>query len=335
MAAFKEIYRPADDRYNGSMPYRRVGNSGLRLSALSLGFWWNFGEFDTLDSCKQRIHYAFDKGITTFDLANNYGPPYGAAEETFGKVYAQSLRPYRDEIIVTSKAGHDMWQGPYGDGSSRKMLLTSINRSLERMGLDYVDIFYSHRYDGFTPVEETMQALVDIVHSGKAIYVGLSKYPPEQLAIALEYLAQAHVPCLIYQDKSNMLVDNLTPERRALLQKYGVGYTAFSPLQQGILTDKYINGIPQESRAANGKHLHTSDITPELVSKLRKLNDFARDARGQSLAQMAISWLLRDAATSSVILGPRTIEQLSSLLPAVEKTEFSQEEIQAINAILA
>lgn len=321
------------DRYDGRMPYRRVGKSGLLMSALSLGFWWNFGENETFASCHERVTYAFDQGITVFDLANNYGPPFGAAEEMMGRIMSRSLHTHRHEMVITSKAGHDMWEGPYGDGSSRKMLMTSIDQSLSRMGLDYVDIFYSHRYDGVTPVEETMQALVDIVRSGKALYVGLSKYPADRLAEALAYLEAAHTPCIVYQDKSNMLVDNLTAVRRELLDRYGVGYTAFSPLQQGLLTDRYLNGIPEDSRAANDKHLHRSDITPELVARLRRLDDIATD-RSQTLAQMAVAWLLRDTQTASVIIGPRTMQQLVSLLPAVNNTRFSDSEIAEIKSIL-
>lgn len=330
----RTVYTPSAARYDGRIPYRRAGASGLRLSALSLGFWWNFGDDETYTSCHERVTTAFDNGITTFDLANNYGPPFGAAEEMMGRIMARSLRPHRDEMIITTKAGHDMWPGPYGDGSSRKMLMASIDASLKRLGLDYVDIFYSHRYDGVTPVEETMQAIVDIVRSGKAIYAGLSKYPADKLADALSYLRDAHVPCIIYQDKSNMLVDNLTDERRRLLESFGVGYTAFSPLQQGLLTDKYLNGIPVDSRAANGKHLHAADVTPELVATIVKLNEVAA-RRGQTLAQMAVAWLLRDEMTSSVIIGPRTMSQLITLLPATGNCEFSQEEIDEINGILA
>ncbi len=328
------VYAPVENRYDGRMPYRRAGRSGLLLSALSLGFWWNFGEDETYSSCHQRVTRAFDNGITVFDLANNYGPPYGAAEEMMGSIMARSMHPYRHEMVITTKAGHDMWPGPYGDGSSRKMLMTSIDESLRRMGLDYVDVFYSHRYDGVTPVEETMQALADIVRSGKAIYAGLSKYPADKLAEALGYLRDAGVPAVIYQDKSNMLVDNLSDDRRRILESFGVGYTAFSPLQQGLLTDKYINGVPADSRAACGKHLHTTDLTPQLIDRLTRLNAIAMQ-RGQTLAQMAVAWLLRDVMISSVIIGPRTLNQLITSLPAIENTKFSDEEISAINSVLA
>lgn len=303
------------------------------MSALSMGFWWNFGADDDFYDCKRRVTYAFDHGITTFDLANNYGPPYGAGEETFGRIMHESLYPYRREMIITTKAGHDMWPGPYGDGSSRKMLMTSIDDSLRRMRLEYVDIFYSHRYDGITPIEETMQALVDIVRSGKALYVGLSKYPTDKLRQALAYLADAHVPCLIYQDKSNMLVDNLNDERRDLLTMYGVGYTAFSPLERGLLSDKYLNGIPADSRAALGKYFNKEVITESMLSRLKRLNDIAA-LRGQSLSQMAVAWLLRKPMVSSVIIGPRTHKQMVDLLGAVDSPVFDDEEVAVITDIL-
>lgn len=333
MPAFDIPYTPDGGRHDGRMPYRQVGRSGLRMSALSLGFWWNFGETDTFASCHERVTYAFDRGINTFDLANNYGPPYGAAETMFGRILKKSLAPYRHEMIITSKAGHDMWPGPCGDGSSRKMLMTSIDESLRRMQLDYVDIFYSHRYDGFTPVEETMQALVDIVRAGKAIYVGLSKYPADKLAVALGYLADAKVPCLIYQDKANMLINNLTPDKRALIEAAGAGFTPFSPLHGGVLTDKYLFGIPADSRAALGKHLSAADVSPDRIARLRRLNDVAL-RRGQTLAQMAIAWLLREPLTSSVIIGPRTIEQMKPLLQAIDNISFTPEELTEIDTIL-
>lgn len=329
----REIYVPDPDRYDGRMPHDICGRSGLVLPAITLGFWWNFGDIDTFASCSERVLRAFDSGVTAFDLANNYGPPFGAAEETFGRIYRNDLRPYRHEIVVTTKAGHEMWNGPYGNGSSRKMLMTSIDESLTRMGLEYVDIFYSHRYDGVTPVEETMQALVDIVHAGKALYVGLSKYPVDKLEIALQYLQDAHVPALIYQAKSNMLVDDLTEGHVKLLEKYGVGYTAFSPLQQGILSSKYLNGIPADSRAAQGKYITTDSITPSLVVKLKKLDAIAQSRR-QSLSQMALAWLIAKPVVSSVIIGPRTFQQLSDSLSSLANTKFSSEELDLIDSIL-
>jgi L-glyceraldehyde 3-phosphate reductase len=311
-------YIPSPSRYDeGLMPYRRCGRHGLRLSALSLGFWWNYGQDDDFADCRQRVLYAFDHGITTFDLANNYGPPYGAAEQTFGRILQHDLRAYRHEMVITTKAGHSMWPGPYGDGCSRKMLMTSLDESLRRMQLDYVDLFYVHRYDPEVPWQEPAQALVDIVRSGKALYVGISKYPADKLRLTLEYLRQAHVPCVIYQSKSNLLEDTLTPEHLSVLQEYGVGYTAFSPLQQGLLTDKYLHQIPADSRAALGKHLQRADVTPQLQARLQELNRRAQE-RGQSLSQMAISWLLDRPEMTSVIIGARTMQQLQDCMQAVK-----------------
>jgi L-glyceraldehyde 3-phosphate reductase len=313
----KTIYTPAADRYaDGRMPYRRCGQSGLKLSALSMGFWWNYGETDAFADCRERVLHAFDCGITVFDLANNYGPPYGAAEETFGRIYARDLRPYRHELVITSKAGHSMWPGPYGDGCSRKMLLTSLDESLRRTQLDYVDIFYIHRYDPEVPWEEPAQALVDIVRSGKALYVGISKYPADKLRLTCEYLRQAHAPCVIYQSKSNLLEETLTPEHLQVLDEYGLGYTAFSPLQQGLLTDKYLKDIPADSRAALGKHLQRKDVTPEVRARLIELNREAAE-RGQTLSQMAIARLLERREMTSVIIGPRTMAQMEDCLLAL------------------
>jgi L-glyceraldehyde 3-phosphate reductase len=322
----KTIYVPSATRYaDALMPYRRAGQHGLRLSALTMGFWWNYGETDAFAACRDRVLRAFDLGITTFDLANNYGPPYGAAEETFGRIYARDLRPYRHEMVITSKAGHSMWPGPYGDGCSRKMLLTSLDESLRRMQLDYVDIFYVHRYDPEVPWEEPAQALVDIVRSGKALYAGISKYPADKLRLTCEYLRQAHVPCLVYQSKSNLLEETLTPEHQQVLADYGLGYTAFSPLQQGLLSDKYLRDIPADSRAALGKHLQRADVTPEVRARLLRLQALAAE-RGQSLSQMALSWLLSRSEMTSVIIGPRTLPQLDDCLRALENTWFSEEE---------
>jgi L-glyceraldehyde 3-phosphate reductase len=326
----REIYAPNAERYNGSMPYRRCGGRGLKLSALSLGFWWNFGDIDTYASCRERVLRAFDLGITTFDLANNYGPPYGAAEETFGRIAATDLRAYRHEMVVTTKAGHSMWDGPYGDGSSRKMLMTSIDESLQRMGLDYVDIFYTHRYDAEVPIEETAQALVDIVRAGKALYVGISKYPADKLQQMCDYLREAHVPCLIYQSRSNMLDDTLTDEHKHIIEAEGMGYTAFSPLHNGLLSNKYLTGIPADSRAAQGKYLKAETITPELRNRLIALNNIARQ-RGQSLSQMAIAWLLQRREMTSVLIGPRTLEQLNDCADALKNTTFSAEELALIS----
>jgi L-glyceraldehyde 3-phosphate reductase len=294
-----------------------------------MGFWWNFGETDAFVSSRERVLRAFDLGITTFDLANNYGPPYGAAEETFGKIMERDLRPYRHEMVITTKAGHSMWNGPYGDGCSRKMLLTSIDESLQRMKLDYVDIFYVHRYDPEVPIEETAQALVDIVHSGKALYIGISKHPADKLREMCEYLREAHVPPIIYQSRCNILEDTLTEEHRRVLNDFGMGYTAFSPLQQGLLSDKYLTDIPDDSRAAQGKHLKRDVITDELRARLRKLNEIAA-GRGQTLSQMAIAWLLAREEMTSVLMGPRTMQQMEDCVKAVANVSFSEEELSAI-----
>jgi L-glyceraldehyde 3-phosphate reductase len=326
----KEIYVPSADRYDeGIITYRRCGKSGLKLSTLTMGFWWNFGETDAFVSSRERVLRAFDLGITTFDLANNYGPPYGAAEETFGKIMERDLRPYRHEMVITTKAGHSMWNGPYGDGCSRKMLLTSIDESLQRMKLDYVDIFYVHRYDPEVPIEETAQALVDIVHSGKALYIGISKHPADKLREMCEYLREAHVPPIIYQSRCNILEDTLTEEHRRVLNDFGMGYTAFSPLQQGLLSDKYLTDIPDDSRAAQGKHLKRDVITDELRARLCKLNEIAA-GRGQTLSQMAIAWLLAREEMTSVLMGPRTMQQMEDCVKAVANVSFSEEELSAI-----
>jgi L-glyceraldehyde 3-phosphate reductase len=326
----KEIYVPSADRYDeGIITYRRCGKSGLKLSTLTMGFWWNFGETDAFASSRKRVLRAFDLGITTFDLANNYGPPYGAAEETFGRIMERDLRPYRHEMVITTKAGHSMWNGPYGDGCSRKMLLTSIDESLQRMKLDYVDIFYVHRYDPEVPIEETAQALVDIVHSGKALYIGISKHPADKLREMCEYLREAHVPPIIYQSRCNILEDTLTEEHRRVLNDFGMGYTAFSPLQQGLLSDKYLTDIPDDSRAAQGKHLKRDVITDELRARLCKLNEIAA-GRGQTLSQMAIAWLLAREEMTSVLMGPRTMQQMEDCVKAVANVSFSEEELSAI-----
>ena len=331
----KPVYTANPDRYaEGVMNYRRCGTSGIRLPEISLGFWWHYGEINVYGEAREKVLYAFDHGITCFDLANNYGPPYGSAEETFGKIYGENLRSHRHEMIVTTKAGYDMWPGPYGIGSSRKMLMTSIDESLHRMRLDYVDIFYSHRYDGFTPIEETMQALIDIVHSGKALYVGLSNYPADKLAAAAEYLEAQHVHPLIYQGKYNMLVRDVEEKHIALLSKLGIGMTAFSPLAEGVLTDKYLNGIPDGTRAALKHHLKPETITPRLLAKINALNSMAAE-RGQSLAQMATAWLLSRQSMTSVIIGSRTVEQLFDSLNAIRNTRFTGEELIKIDQILA
>ena len=312
-----ERYRLTEPRYE-AMPYRRCGRSGLLLPEISLGFWHNFGEAADPDRCRAIVEAAFDAGITYFDLANNYGPPYGSAETLFGRIFDRSLRAHRDEILVATKAGHDMWPGPYGEWCSRKNLFASLDQSLKRMQLDYVDIFYSHRPDPETPLEETMQALVDIVHSGKALYVGISKYPPEMAARAYAYLREAHVPCLVYQGRYNMLETD--PEQEILPQAAaeGVGYVAFSPLAQGLLTDRYLNGIPEDSRMRHSRFLNESVLTPELLARLRAWNDQAQ-AEGLTLAQYALRWILRRPEVTSVIIGASSVEQLQANLRAVQR----------------
>ena len=326
-------YKASEDRYSeGKMTYKRSGNSGIKLPLLSLGFWWNFGGIDSFEESRAKIRYAFDNGITCFDLANNYGPPFGSAEETFGRVYAQDLKPYRHELIVTTKAGYNMWDGPYGVGSSRKMMITSLEESLKRMNLDYVDVYYSHRYDGETPVEETMQALIDVVRQGKALYVGLSNYPVEVLAKAVAYLEVANVHPLIYQGKYNMMVRDVEKDHFAFLEEKGIGFTAFSPIAQGVLSDKYLNGIPTDSRVGRGRYLTHANVTPEILKKVSKLNEIAQQ-RGQSLAQMAVAWILSHQPVTSVIIGPRTVEQLKDSL-GCGNTHFTDEEIGLIDSIL-
>ena len=317
------------------MKYSYCGMSGLQLPILSLGLWHNFGLSDNFDEAKKMICFAFDKGITHFDLANNYGPPPGSAEINFGKIIKENLQSHRDEMIISSKAGHLMWPGPYGDGSSRKNLMASINQSLKRTGLEYFDIFYSHRYDRVTPVEETMQALIDIVRQGKALYVGISKYPPEKAEQAMKILKEQHVPCLIFQDKYSML--HRVPEKTIfeVVQKNGSGFIGFSPLAQGILSDKYLNGIPAESRAANPDgFLRKEQITQELVAIVKQLNAIAKK-RNQSLTQMALAWALRKEIVTSLIVGTRSIKQLDDNLKAIDNLKFSEDELRRIDSILS
>ena len=331
---YKKTYIANPDRYaEGVMNYRTCGKSGIVLPEISLGFWWNFGGVDVYEDSLAKMTYAFDHGITCFDLANNYGPPFGSAEETFGKMYSENFRSHRHEMIITTKAGYHMWEGPYGQGSSRKMLITSLDESLQRMNLDYVDIFYSHRYDGFTPIEETMQALVDIVRSGKALYVGLSNYPVDKLKEAVAYLKARDVRPLIYQGKYNMIARDVENGHLDAMRELGMGFTAFSPINQGVLTNKYLKGIPADSRAGKGNHLQASMLTPELLAKLQKLNDLA-EQRGQTLAQMATAWILSRPEVTSVIIGPRTVEQMADSLQAIKSAPFSAEELTRINEIL-
>lgn len=316
------------------MDYAYCGNSGLQLPKISLGLWHNFGHAADYETSRAMILQAFAKGVTHFDLANNYGPPPGSAEMNFGKILRKDLAFHRDEMIISSKAGHLMWDGPYGDGSSRKNIMASINQSLQRTGLEYFDIFYSHRYDPATPVEETMQALVDIVRQGKALYVGISKYPPLQARKAMNYLKEGDVPCLIFQDKYSMF--NRKPEEEILniTAEYGSGFIAFSPLAQGVLTDKYLNGIPAYSRAADpAGFLRQEQVTGELVEKVKMLNKIAGQ-RSQTMAGMALAWALRDERVTSLIVGARNIEQLNDNLKALENLAFTEEELNQIDAIL-
>lgn len=312
-----ENYELTAPRYE-AMNYRRCGRSGILMSEISLGFWHNFGGAADPERCRRIVEAAFDGGVTCFDLANNYGPPYGSAETMFGQIFRQSLAAHRDEILITTKAGHGMWPGPYGEWGSRKSLIASLDQSLKRMQLDYVDIFYSHRPDPLTPLEETMQALVDIVHSGKALYVGISKYPPEMAARAYAYLHDAHVPCLVYQGKYNML--DREPETEILSQAAakGAGFVAFSPLAQGLLTDRYLDGIPEDSRMRHSIFLNESVLTPELLAQLRAWNEEAR-AEGLSLAQYALRWILRRPEVTSVIVGASSVEQLKNNLRAIQR----------------
>lgn len=327
------VYSAAPDRYE-QMPYRRCGRSGVLLPALSLGLWHNFGSRKPFCEAKAMAHFAFDKGICHFDLANNYGPEYGTAEENFGRLMADSLRPYRDELFISTKAGWDMWPGPYGNWGSRKYLMASLDQSLKRMNLDYVDVFYSHRWDPETPLEETMQALVDIVRQGKALYVGLSRYPAQQAAAAYRYLAAHDVPCLLYQDKYNLI--DRAPDQTGLIdqaKENGAGFISFSPLQQGLLTNRYLNGIPDDSRMAAGTtSLKPSLLTEEMLASLRGLDAIAR-RRGQSLAQMSLAWLLHDERVSSVIVGASSVAQLKDTVKATENTAFTDEELLEIERI--
>lgn len=327
------VYSADEGRYSSGMQYRRSGRSGIMLPEISLGLWQNFGDTSPLSRSRDMILHAFDKGICHFDLANNYGPSYGSAEATFGQIMQADLRPYRDELFISTKAGYDMWPGPYGDKGSRKYMISSLDQSLKRMHLDYVDIFYSHRYDPDTPLEETMQALVDIVRSGKALYAGISNYPYDAAAFAYSYLREHNVPCLLHQLKYNILHRN--PEDEGLIKqaaKNGSGLIVFSPLAQGLLTDRYLNGIPAGSRASRDFSLKKDSLTPELLEKLEKLNHIAGE-RGQTLAQMALAWVLRDSMVTSVIVGASSIEQLDNNLLSIRNTRFSDEEIELINVL--
>lgn len=325
------IYSPLADRYENGMKYRRCGRSGILLPEISLGLWHNFGDVNTFTNSQAMAHYAFDHGITHFDLANNYGPSYGSAEETFGQIMKKSFAPYRDELFISTKAGYDMWPGPYGNWGSRKYLTSSLEQSLKRMNLEYVDLFYTHRYDPNTPLEETLQALVDIVRQGKALYVGISRYPKDAAKTAYRYLEERDVHCLLYQGKYNIL--NREPEEEDILrqaQKNGTGFIAFSPLAQGLLTDRYLNGIPDGSRMAQGGSLKESSLTPALLERLKVLNKLA-EQRGQTLAEMALAWVLKNELVTSVIIGASSVKQLEDNLKAIGNTHFSEEELKKID----
>lgn len=328
------VYTPDKNRYTNGMTYSKCGNSGLLLPKISLGLWHNFGHTDNFENSKSIVEFAFDQGITHFDLANNYGPPPGSAEENFGKIVRSSLAAHRDEMIVSTKAGHLMWDGPYGDGSSRKNLVSSLHQSLKRLGLDYVDVFYSHRYDGVTPIEETMQALIDIVKSGKALYAGISKYPPELAEQCYRMLESQGVRCLIYQDRYSMLARDVEHGALEAAARNGIGFCAFSPLAQGLLTDRYLNGIPSDSRVAKNGFLKKEHVSIERIAIIRELNDLAVE-RGESLAQMALSWLLNDTRVTTVLVGASSVEQLKNNLEALHAPTFESEVLDKIREIVS
>jgi L-glyceraldehyde 3-phosphate reductase len=322
-------YVPAGDRYE-HMQYRRSGRSGVLLPALSLGLWHNFGGEVPFESGRAIVRRAFDLGITHFDLANNYGPPYGSAEESFGRMLADDLRPFRDELVISTKAGYDMWPGPYGEWGSRKYLLASLDQSLGRMGLDYVDVFYSHRFDPDTPLEETMGALDSAVRQGKALYAGISSYSPAKTREAARILKELGTPLLIHQPSYSLLNRWIEPELLDVLDDEGVGCIVFSPLAQGMLSDRYLDGIPEGSRASRDATLSPSLITDEALEKIRALNEVAR-SRGQSLAQLAIAWTLRDPRVTSALAGASRVEQLEANVAALERLDFTADELAEID----
>jgi L-glyceraldehyde 3-phosphate reductase len=326
-------YLPSPERYN-KMQYRRCGKSGIKLPAISLGLWHNFGHVDVMENFRSILHLAFDSGITHFDLANNYGPPPGSAETNFGKILKEDFAGYRDEMIISSKAGYTMWDGPYGDWGSKKYLVSSLDQSLKRMGLDYVDIFYHHRPDPETPLEETMGALDLIVRQGKALYVGISNYNAQEAEKAIAILKQLGTPCLIHQPKYSMFVRDAEAGLLDVLGRDGVGCIPFSPLAQGLLTNKYLHGIPEDSRAAKSTgFLQESQVTDEVIAKIKQLNTLA-EQRGQTLAQMALAWLLKDDRVTSVLIGASKPAQLSDSLKALDNIDFSSEELDNIEQIL-
>jgi len=322
-------YLPAESRYD-RMTYRRSGRSGLKLPAISLGLWHNFGDDRPYELGRSIVRRAFDLGITHFDLANNYGPPYGSAEINFGRIVADDLRPYRDELVISTKAGYDMWPGPYGEWGSRKYLLSSLDQSLARLGLDYVDIFYSHRFDPQTPLEETVGALVSAVHQGKALYVGISSYSATKTREAAELLRQAGVPLLIHQPSYSMLNRWIEPDLLDALGETGTGCIAFSPLAQGMLTDKYLKGVPAGSRATQGKSLSTDLLSEQNLGRIRALDEVAR-LRGQSLAQLALTWTLRDQRVTSALIGASSVAQLEANVAALDAPPLTDDEIDEID----
>ncbi len=328
-------YKASKGRYSDGMKYRRCGKSGVLLPEVSLGLWHNFGGGDDFENGKKILHHAFDYGITHFDLANNYGPPYGSAEENFGRIMSTSFKPYRNELFISTKAGYNMWVGPYGEWGSRKYLLSSLEDSLKRMKLEYVDIFYSHRYDPKTPIEETMQALVDTVRQGKALYAGISNYPAKAANAAYQYLSEHDAPCLLNQGKYNLF--HREPETGGILEQAtenGTGFIAFSPLAQGLLTGRYLDGtIPEGSRMSQDFFLKKDELTPEMLDKISKLNSLAKERR-QSLAAMALSWLLKDLAVTSVIVGASSVNQLNQNIEAIKNSHFSNDELSRIEQII-
>ena len=326
-------YVPAENRYD-SMKYNRCGNSGIMLPAVSLGLWHNFGEVDLMENCRAMIRRAFDLGITHFDLANNYGPPPGSAEETFGWILKTDLAGLRDELIISTKAGWLMWPGPYGDLGSKKSLTASLDQSLQRMGLDYVDIYYSHRVDPDTPIEETMGALDNAVRQGKALYAGISQYRPEQARKAIAVLKDLGTPCLIHQPNYSILDRWVEDDLLDVLEDEGVGCIPFSPLSQGLLTDKYLHGIPDDSRAAKPHgFLQKSAVTDDIVKKMSALNEIAT-ARGQKLAQMALSWILKDSRVTTVLIGASKVKQVEEAVASLDNPDFTQDELDSIDAII-
>jgi L-glyceraldehyde 3-phosphate reductase len=326
------VYEASEKRYD-SMQYRRSGRSGIQLPAVSLGLWHNFGGVDNFENSRAMLRRAFDLGITHFDLANNYGPPYGSAEETFGQIFKKDFPPYRDELIISTKAGWDMWPGPYGDFGSRKYMLASLDQSLKRMGLEYVDIFYHHRPDPDTPMEESMGALDTAVRSGRALYVGISAYNAEETADAVEILRSLGTPCLIHQPKYSMFVRDPEQGLFDVLGKEGVGSIVFSPLAQGLLSDRYLQGIPADSRAARDFFLKKEDVGEETLAKIRALNEIAKQ-RGQTLAEIAVAWVLRDPRVTSALVGTSKVSQVDDNVAALKNLKFSAEELGKIDGVL-